>query len=124
MRLKTERMDGSRISSHPHCLPGTLSCRKATGRCLIVNRAPADLVLDHLRAVVDADTGPTDAQLLEAFAARGEEAAFALLLRRHGRLVWSVCRRILRRPHDAEEAFQATFLVLARKAATVREQAS
>jgi RNA polymerase sigma factor (sigma-70 family) len=89
-----------------------------------VNRAPADLVLDHIRAVVDADTGPTDAQLLEVFAARGEEAAFSLLLRRHGRLVWGVCRRILRHSHDAEDAFQATFLVLARKAATVRKQAS
>jgi RNA polymerase sigma factor (sigma-70 family) len=89
-----------------------------------VNRAAADLVLDHIRSVVDADTGPTDAQLLERFAARGEEAAFALLLRRHGRLVWGVCRRILRHAHDAEDAFQATFLVLARQAATVRKQSS
>jgi RNA polymerase sigma factor (sigma-70 family) len=81
-------------------------------------------VLDPIRDLLGADTGPSDAQLLDAFARGGEEAAFTLLVRRHGRLVWGVCRRVLRDPHDAEDAFQATFLVLAKKAASIRKQSS
>jgi RNA polymerase sigma factor (sigma-70 family) len=57
-----------------------------------------------------------DAQLLERFAVQRDEAAFEALLHRHGPLVFSVCRRLLVDAHDAEDAFQATFLVLTRKA--------
>ena len=67
--------------------------------------------------------GLTDAELLERFASRGgEEAemAFAALLARHGPMVLSVCRGLLRDRHDSEDAFQATFLVLARKAGSLR----
>ncbi|HEV3122831.1 MAG TPA: sigma-70 family RNA polymerase sigma factor, partial [Isosphaeraceae bacterium] len=65
----------------------------------------------------------TDAELLERFAAggRGAEAAFEALLARHGPMVYGVCRRVLRDPHDVQDAFQATFLVLVRKADSLRD---
>jgi RNA polymerase sigma factor (sigma-70 family) len=63
---------------------------------------------------------PTDADLVAAFAARRDHAAFAELVRRHGPTVLGACRRVLADSHAAEDAFQAVFLVLARKAGTVR----
>jgi TIGR03009 family protein len=68
--------------------------------------------------------GIPDAQLLEQFVTRRDEAAFELLVWRHERLVLGVCRRLLRDAHEAEDAFQATFLALARKAGSIgRRQA-
>jgi DNA-directed RNA polymerase specialized sigma24 family protein len=64
----------------------------------------------------------TDGELLESFVQHRYPEALAELVHRHGSLVWGVCRRLLRQPQDAEDAFQATFLVLVRKAATIRQQ--
>jgi len=79
-------------------------------------------LLWHLRAIASRADGPvrTDGELLECFLARRDDDAFAALVRRHGPMVLGVCRRTLRNEADAEDAFQATFLVLARKAGTVR----
>src|SRR5262249_13621686 len=63
--------------------------------------------------------GVGDEELLEQFVAQRDEGAFAALLRRHGPMVWGVCQRLLVHRQDAEDAFQATFLVLACKAAAI-----
>src|SRR5262249_55404349 len=86
--------------------------------------APAGAILRHIHRLVETHAEQSDGQLLQRFAVQREEAAFAALLRRHGRLVWSVCRHILHHEHDAEDAFQATFLVLARRAAAIRKSES
>jgi RNA polymerase sigma-70 factor (ECF subfamily) len=81
-----------------------------------------DTMVRHLRRAVrrqDAE-GRTDGQLLSAFIDAKDEAAFDAIVRRHGRMVFGVCRRIAGNHHDAEDAFQATFLVLARKAGSIR----
>jgi RNA polymerase sigma factor (sigma-70 family) len=66
--------------------------------------------------------GLTDAQLLERFVTQQDEAAFEVLLWRHSAMVLGLCRRVLRQEQDAEDAFQATFLTLARRAASISSQ--
>ncbi len=78
-------------------------------------------VIQHLRRTVllHDGAGLTDGKLLECFIEHRDEAAFAALVKRHGPMVWGVCHRLLNH-HDAEDAFQATFLVLVRKAASIK----
>src|SRR6516162_3005815 len=83
--------------------------------------AQLDTLMRHLKGLA-AGRQRTDRQLLEDFASRRDEAAFAALLSRHGPMVLRVCRRVLRHEQDAEDAFQATFLVLARNTASIRRR--
>jgi RNA polymerase sigma factor (sigma-70 family) len=78
-------------------------------------------VIQHLRRTVllRDGAGLTDGQLLDDYLHRRDEGALAALVLRHGPMVWGVCHRVLRDHHDAEDAFQAAFLVLVRKAASV-----
>src|SRR5215468_943229 len=84
------------------------------------------LVLRHLRrAPRPAGAGEAaDGDLLGRFAEGRDEAAFELLLRRHGPMVWNVCRRVLGDAADTDDAFQATFLVLVRKAKSIAKRDS
>jgi RNA polymerase sigma factor (sigma-70 family) len=83
-------------------------------------------VFQHLRRLLGTQEAAdlTDAQLLARFSASRDETAFAALLQRHGPLVLNVCRRVLGNVHDADDAFQAVFLVLARKADSIRRKES
>jgi RNA polymerase sigma factor (sigma-70 family) len=79
--------------------------------------------VQHLRKLAGAPVGAdvADAQLLQRFVAHGDEAAFATLVQRHSALVYAVCRRVLQQNQDAEDALQATFLVLAGKARSIHK---
>lgn len=85
-----------------------------------------DCVLKHLHSLLAAENAVqiTDRQLLERFATNRDEAAFAALVSRHGAMVLNVCRRVLSSEPDAEDACQATFLVLACKARSIRKKDS
>src|SRR4051794_36455052 len=80
-----------------------------------------DGVLGYARrlAARSATDRPADAELVARWVGQRDEAAFELLVFRHGSLVMSVCRRVLRDAHSAEDAFQATFMTLARKAGSL-----
>jgi RNA polymerase sigma factor (sigma-70 family) len=86
-------------------------------------REPLHALVRHLRRTLEAGGAgeATDADLLQRWAARRDEAAFEVLLWRHGPTVLGVCRRLLRQPGDVEDAFQATFLALVRKAGSIRK---
>jgi RNA polymerase sigma factor (sigma-70 family) len=81
-------------------------------------------IIRHLRRVLARPEvrGASDAELLGHFVRDGDQTAFELIVRRHERMVFGVCRRVLRDHQDAEDAFQATFLALARKAASIRQR--
>jgi RNA polymerase sigma factor (sigma-70 family) len=108
----------------------TVGSTVVMGPTKMANGQPAS-ALRHLRTIfsVGTTTGLADSQLLERFAdkraasaeaARAAETAFEALVNRHGPMVWGVCRRILGDAHEAEDAFQATFLILVRKAGSLR----
>src|SRR5262249_33726490 len=78
----------------------------------------------HLRHALSPETVDADGSLLDRFARHNDHDAFAALLDRHGPMVLGVCRRLLDDPNDADDAFQAVFLALARQAATIRKQTS
>ena len=84
--------------------------------------SPLTSVMHHLRSLAADEM--TDQQLLQRFAGTADEGAFAALVRRHGPLVLGACRRVLGAAPDVDDAFQATFVVLARKAGAIRNQAS
>jgi RNA polymerase sigma factor (sigma-70 family) len=90
-----------------------------------MNSSPLQQIVHHARRLAgrSVESDITDAALLERFIAGSEEAAFTLLVHRHGPMVLGVCRRLLRSHQDAEDAFQATFLVLLRKASSIRTHA-
>ncbi len=81
--------------------------------------------LQQIGQLFDSGTlaGLTDVQLLQRFLTRKDEAAFEALVRKHGPMVLAVCRRRLSDPNDVDDAFQATFLVLIRRASDIRDQA-
>jgi RNA polymerase sigma factor (sigma-70 family) len=87
-----------------------------------MSKRQAEIVLGQLQRLTSASD--SDRRLLERFAAGREEAAFAELLRRHGPMVLRLCQRILGDAHEAEDAFQAAFLLLARKAGAIRQHES
>src|SRR5262245_12702187 len=79
--------------------------------------------ISHLSGSKDSEE-QSDSQLLQRFVAHRDEGTFIALLQRHGPLVFGICKQVLRDAHDADDAFQATFLVLARKAALIRQHES
>ena len=83
-------------------------------------------VIGQLRRLIGGQGGSSlsDAQLLEAFVSRRDEAAFEVLVWRHGTMVFNLCQRILHDAHQAEDAFQATFLVFVRKAGSIGKRES
>jgi RNA polymerase sigma factor (sigma-70 family) len=86
----------------------------------MLSSASSDFIARIRRLVLRADVmGLADRQLLERFVRNGDEDAFGALVRRHGPMVFGVCRRFLTAPQDAEDAFQATFLVLIRRAGSI-----
>jgi RNA polymerase sigma factor (sigma-70 family) len=85
----------------------------------MANRNTSEVIQHLCRAVLQDRAGMTDGQLLDCFLSQRDDTAFVALVRRHGPMVWGVCRRVLHHHHDAEDAFQATFLVLVHKAASV-----
>ncbi len=79
------------------------------------------LVVREMQSLFGAGTarGASSKQWLDRFVRCGEDVAFEAILALHGPMVLGVCRRVLRDPRDVEDAFQATFLILVRKAATI-----
>jgi RNA polymerase sigma factor (sigma-70 family) len=91
-----------------------------------MGRAQTATILRYVRNLVEAEDAQSlpDGDILRQFVATRDEQAFAILLQRHAPTVWGVCRQLLRSEQDAEDAFQATFLLLVRKAGSIRKSES
>src|SRR5437867_9012089 len=87
---------------------------------------PIQLLLRHIRTLAAENPASqlTDGQLLRSYVTKHDEVAFAVLVQRHGPMVLSVCQAVLHDRQDAEDAFQAAFLVLARQADSIRKPES
>src|SRR6516165_5698417 len=83
---------------------------------------PSSTLLKQINQALAISQARPDQQLLQDFVAQKDEGAFVTLLKRHGPMVLGICRRVLHDSHEAEDAFQATFLVLARKAGSIRKR--
>src|SRR5262249_14005069 len=96
------------------------------GEYRLMANAQLATVLRHIRSLTTPPNSirQSDGVLLRAFVARDDQTAFTAIVKRHGPLVLAVCRRVLHNLHDAEDAFQATFLLLARNAVAIRKQES
>ena len=91
-----------------------------------MTRTQSPTLVGHLKTLFGAGTlsGVGEGELLERFLAGRDETAFEEILARHGPMVLGICRRWLADPHDVEDAFQAVFLILVRKAATLRDRST
>src|SRR5262245_44206547 len=88
-------------------------------------KAPFGELLQYLHKMYPPDDpGSTDAELLDRFIAQHDQDAFTVLVHRHASMVLGLCQRLLGDRHLAEDAFQATFIILARRAATIRSRTS
>jgi hypothetical protein len=90
----------------------------------MMDRAVTSPILRLIRQVVEDPWMASDCDLLQRFSGQRDEAAFRALLCRHGPMVFDVCQGVLGNEANAEDAFQATFLILARKAASIRKAGS
>ncbi|OAI45212.1 hypothetical protein AYO44_13060 [Planctomycetaceae bacterium SCGC AG-212-F19] len=89
-----------------------------------MDNRPLKPVIRYIRQMAGTVEPPADHLLLDSFRSQQDEAAFASLVEKHGPLVLAVCRRVLHNEHDAEDVFQSTFLVLAKKAGSIRQHES
>src|SRR5262249_36606395 len=104
----------------PACAAGHYLLAQPTEERWRMVKAALSSVIRRLVSA-QARSGPPDRHLLERFVTHKDEAAFATLIQRHGAMVLAVARNVLHHRQDAEDVFQATFLVLARKAGSVRK---
>src|SRR5689334_2793761 len=112
--------------ARPGPLPALYLGKRSAGRVIGMAEQPLDAVIRHIRKMASRPQAgrQNDRELLERFVECQDRAAFAALMQRHGPMVQGVCWRLLRHQSDAEDAFQATFLILLRKARSIRKRRS